>query len=122
VDTAPDAPHPWDTSLVRSIFVLVSLGTVLALAWFCWRRPRRARELASDPARAANRWTRDFYIMASLADTLAFIGLVYFLVSARYWALLAGGAAAYLGYAACYPRRRELSGLADPSASPNTTE
>ena len=45
------------------------------------------------------------------ADSL----LVYFIVSGRMWAILAGGAAAYAGYALAYPARREVADLAGDS-------
>jgi hypothetical protein len=111
VITAPAAPHAWDTPTARLLAGGLAGAMLATLGWFRWQRPRLARRLADRPAEVARLWTRYFYIMATLSDSLAFLGLLCFLVSAHTLALLGGGAAAYIGYALCYPRRNELAGL-----------
>ena len=111
VETFPQARHPWDRAAAWVTVVAVTVLLLIALVWLRLRRPRVIHKLANDPAQALRRWTLNFYFMAALCELLTFTGLVYFILSGRMWAVLAGGAAAYIGYALAYPSHQELSAL-----------
>ena len=114
VETFPQARHPWDNALGRTVVILIVLGMFGGIVWLRLRRQSLIREHSDDLPQALRRWTWNFYLMASLADALAFVGLAYFIMSGRLWSILVGGALTYLGYALAYPARRDLNSLASP--------
>jgi hypothetical protein len=118
VDRHSAASHPWDNPAGRLAVGGLAAGLALAAIVMRFYRSRRVRRAAADARDAIGRWTMHFYIMASLADSLAFLGLVYYLISGRRWSILAGGAAAYLAYALAYPPQSDLHGLPDPPEDP----
>lgn len=110
VETFPQARHPWDTPLSRSLLGALAVAVFAAIVWTRLRLRALVRNWATeDPAQAVRRWTFSFYLMATLADSLSFLGLVYFSLSGKMWALLAGGTLTYIGYAIAYPSRRDLA-------------
>lgn len=108
IETFPQARHPWDFPAARVSIAAVSALLLLALVWLRVRRPRIVQKLSDDSALALRGWVLNFYFMAAISEILAFMGLVYLIISGHMWAVLAGGAAAYLGYALAYPARKEL--------------
>lgn len=110
-DPSPETPRPYDTPLTQTIFLLAAAAIVVALAVLVWRRTRLPQAILADPGLAVGRWTRNFYIHLSLCDSFAFIGLFYYILSAKVWALFAGGAAAYLTYLLVYPRESDSEAL-----------
>ena len=111
-DPTADSAHLHDTRLTRGLFLLAAGGIALALAVLTWRRTHMPQAILMDPQAAIDRWNRNFYIRLSLCDSLAFLGLFYYLLSARNWALMAGGAAAYAAYLCVYPRQADAKPLA----------
>ena len=116
IDAEPLAPRPLDTPTIQGIILGLALAAIATLI-FARVQQQRILRGAAGPAQPAVRehlerllalWRRRYYLALAMADALAFLGLIYFLISARMWALMAAGAAAYLAYAACYP----LSGKA----------
>ena len=97
--------------MTRSLFLLAAAGIAAALGMLTWRRTHLPRVVLDDHAEALRRWTRNFYLRLSLCDSLAFLGLFYYLLSANTWALLAGGAAAYVAYLFVYPREQDGQAL-----------
>jgi hypothetical protein len=113
IDADPAAPHPWDNPWGRWGVGIATAVIVGGLLWV--RRLRRVtvRMPADDPGAALRRWVWDFYLTAAFCDTLALLGFIFFAVSGREWALLAWGAAFYLGDLLVYPRPSELEGLGE---------
>ena len=136
IKTTADAPHPWDNGFGQGVVVAIALGIAVALVWhrlrwsillqhtdqpssdFSDEEKSEDSDLppsSPDPEPQASdlkprsSHTREFYVMAALSDSLAFMGLFYFAMSGRRWALLVGGVAAYLGYAISHPRRADFS-------------
>jgi hypothetical protein len=104
-DPSAESAHTYDTALTQRLFLLAAITIIIALAVLTWRGTHLPRSIASNSEAAIGRWTRNFYIRLSLCDSLAFLGLFYYLLSARTWGLLAGGAAAYVAYLFIYPRQ-----------------
>ena len=118
VETHKDAVHPWDIPATRGVIVGLAAALLVGLGWFRVRRSLCLRRLDHELTHLLSSWTRQFYVMAALSDSLAFLGLVYFLLSGRPWVLLAGGAVSYIGYALTYPPRSDLNGLKSVPADP----
>ena len=111
VSTSPDADHRWDRDLSRWIILLLAASVGIGLFWLRLRRGRDVLFYRDDPDRAIHRWTWNCHITCALADALGFLGLMYFALSGRRWALIAGGVAAYMAYAAAHPSHRNLKPL-----------
>lgn len=83
---------------------LVLLGVIIYLR-LTWATQVRQQ---ADPAQSLSRWQRIFFIITTLSDTIAFLGLIDFCITGRLLALLAAGVGAYLGYAMAYPAQGPL--------------
>ena len=107
----PGAARAWDNVVSQTVLAVLDVSAFLGLVFLRLTTRRRVRRRADDPEAALDVWQRDFFKMAMLADSLAGLGFVYFLISGRVWALAAGGAAAYTAYALICPKRLDLRAL-----------
>ena len=98
-------------SVIAAVLGALFAGLAAALIWVRRRRAALVVRWIENPALAVSRWSVNYYVTAVLADSMAFAGLVGCLTLGRQWVLLAGGAAAYAGYALAFPRRRDLKPL-----------
>jgi hypothetical protein len=116
VDTRAGSKHPWDTPISHGIIAILSCGLGIMLVWMRIMRVSHIRLNLDNRVVALSRWTRNFYWMAMMSDSLGMLGLVYFALSGERWAVFVGGVAAYIGYLLSYPRASELDPLADRAA------
>lgn len=109
-----DGVHRFDGTVWQATLGLLTGILVGAIPAMRWWQTRRLARLSGEPETALRRWMIDFYILAGMADTLAFLGLCDYAVAGRMPSLLIGGVLSYLGYALACPRRRDLARLLKP--------
>lgn len=117
VGATPRLVGPEPISQIEAVTVILEAVLVGAFAVVRGRWRRRTLELAGYPPAVAQRWTRYFYVIVSLSDAAALVGLICFAFNGRWIALLGGGLLAYAGYALAVPRRDYLAEAVGPGAS-----
>ncbi len=109
IDTTIGAPHLYDRPWLRIAFACTGAILLALVTAGRFMRRRHVMQMRSEPAAAADRWRLDSYIMMGLADALGLLGLVYFALSGRQWAVIAGGVLAYVAYWIARPDPRDLN-------------
>lgn len=106
-------PRPAAHPMAGGAIGAIALGCIAALGWLGRRRRIEIETFFDLPPEALRRWVRTFYSMAVAADSLALLGLLYYVMTGVLEGLMAGWLAGYAGYLVSKPRREDLEGLED---------
>jgi hypothetical protein len=114
----------WSLSLATPIIYLflaqifrlkgiAMIGCMISIAIFRGRQRAVVSRLKQTPDLALRAWMFQFHVEIMLADSIAFVALIYFMVSGLFEVMIPGVVLAHLAYAMAHPRREDLTGMGE---------